>query len=164
MGNMIGTVDDDLQTLRYSAPIKKGALTATAMGRYSTPNLAKKKSSNELRSRIGNRKSTNENVKLNEFNSKIYKDIFPPPNSTKTRNTMIPIFSSSTCILPKSIILEEPTQAQEEEILGEVTEKIKFHKVSDQEIRETIFSNSTDGSGESNKDEEIRFKMKNNNK
>jgi len=90
MGNMIGSVDDDFNSLRYSH-LKAKTLTHTAMGRYTTPNLKKKSAQDLIKVKIDKNKDKKEN---NEFNSNIYKDIFPPPSYTsKThRNTISPVY------------------------------------------------------------------------
>lgn len=72
--------------------LKRGSLSHTALGRYTTP-LDKTHSSKTVYRRSNDK--TPENPK-NDLNAKIYKEIFPPPSRlSRVRNTISPIAPNS---------------------------------------------------------------------
>jgi hypothetical protein len=86
MGNIIGSGEDESDSFRYSHLKNQQqlqgnrGLTRTATGRYSTPNL-KKRSSTE------NKSNKKEEIKKKDFSSKVLKEIFP---KISMRNTIAP--------------------------------------------------------------------------
>ncbi len=82
MGNIIGSPDEEeINSLRGNTLRQKG-ISHTAMGRHSTPQLKKKSNID------GIRKNHRNEICKSEFNSKIYRDIFPPKKSSNDRNTI----------------------------------------------------------------------------
>jgi hypothetical protein len=135
MGNMIGSVDEDFNSLRYSHLKAKG-LTHTAMGRYTTPNLKKRSAQDLIRVKTDKNKDKKEN---NDFNSNIYKDIFPPPNNTTrtSRNTMSPVYfekhlNKSDNIGIENILIQETREnSQKNETLSSPNKQseIKYDEI-----------------------------------
>lgn len=77
---MINSMDEELSSMRCNQLKSKG-LSQTALGRHSSQ-IMKKRSANDFKSR-----SSKEIIK-HEFNAKIYKEIFPPPLKSNSRNTI----------------------------------------------------------------------------
>jgi hypothetical protein len=158
MGNMIGSVDEDFNSLRYSHLKAKG-LSHTAMGRYTTPNL-KRRSANDLL-KVKADKNKEQKEKASDFNSKIYKDIFPPPNTKRfNRNTIAPIFfnkeiNQNEIKSIENILISENLKKQED-----VLEEKKMSLIENNKNESEIINDKKDVINNLEYEEETKYAVK----
>lgn len=147
MGNIMGSFDEDLVTTRYNQ--RNSYSYQGTLGRSSTQKQIKKSAESLPKVKV-----SKGSVKINgEFNSKIYKDIFPPPNHKQLRNSISHFFfKNPTCkydlnqnniTLPKENI-EKETIACDSNKNEDVVDEFKINTESNNIKRLTIENQSNE--------------------
>lgn len=96
MGNA-STTDRKYKSTNSFDKKKSQGLTASSLGRHTSPNFNTK--INKIKSKTDNRKresSNNLSYRSSDINFNVFKDIFPVPSDQKTRNTMTPLIRVKT--------------------------------------------------------------------
>lgn len=143
MGNMIGAMDEELNSLRYTHLRHKG-ISHTALGNYSVPSL-KKRGSHDIISK-NKEKVGVLSAKQTDFHSGIYRDIFPPPKKNRLRNTI-------EAFLPRE---NDKKEKEIEEKIGKIELLIQKNENFNDNLKEIV-----ENAENANKNSEIEMKKEN---